>query len=298
MLRKPLLLLIILFFSAPALADDTHLLIEKALKASGIAGQLQQLSEGILSAIPDDAFPDKKTRAAAAAFLKKDANKDVLLSLVHAAVRESLDRNALERVTKFWDSKVGKKVGRAQQASLDASALKRVREGRSLVSSLSDARRALLRRIIAAQQTTEGNARLLKSVIRGLSDGSSAGSAQAIEPKEMDRRIGLIEKEIQADRSSAEEIALISSAHLFRSFDDKELEEIALFEESEPAGRYRDALVRGLDQAVFRCAKALGGYSIKPGPAPQDKPQRVPLQSPPAKEQEFDGFSLWDTDRQ
>ena len=44
--------------------------------------------------------------------IKETAGKKVLLSAVHAAVKENLDNDKLQEVLKFYDSKTGKKVGR------------------------------------------------------------------------------------------------------------------------------------------------------------------------------------------
>jgi hypothetical protein len=291
LLSKPFIMFVVCLIAAPVLADDTDLRIEKALKAAGIAGQVEYLPQGILSAVPEDAFPDKKTRAGAAAFLREAAGKDAPLAVVHAAVRESLHGEVPEEVTNFLDSKVGKKVARAQQSALETSAIKRVREGRSILLSLHEARTALLKRIIKAQRVSEGNGRLLNTVIRGLVDGSLTDGAQAAPSEETTRKIALIEKEIQEERQGAEETALISYAHLLRSLDDKELEELAVYEESQPAARFRDAVQRGLEQVVYRCAKALGEYAGKSRPVPQKRQHTAPEEK--RRDRDRDPQSPW-----
>lgn len=290
-----LLALAVVLFSGPIPAEDADLPVSRIIKAAGIDGQLEQLSQAILSAIPEDAFPDRNTRSAAAAFLKQQASADALETSVTAAVRESLDADALAKIEQFLDSSVGKKVAKAQRTALEASVLKRVREGRSLVASLGERRSALLKRIITAEQVSETNSRLLGTVIRGLVDGSAAGGTHAPQPKGIEQKINLIQKEIYAEQQSAEETAMMSSAHLLRALDDKELNEFAVFEESEPAVRFRAAVGRGLDQAVYRCAKAIGEYFAKPQPLPQTKPQRAPAERPRSKEKK-EGDMKWDID--
>ena len=292
----PLLLVVLL--AAPVAADDTDVAISMVLKSSGLSPQLEQLSQAILSAVPEDAFPDKKSRSAAAAFVKLQASTDALEASVHAIVRESLDAAALDKINQFLDSPAGKKVSRAQYTALDASVLKRIREGRSLVPSLSDKRTDLLKRIVTAQQVAERNAQLLASVIKGLADGSQTGKRESGQSKEVTRKINLIEKEITAESQSTQEIALLSSAHLYRSLDDKELEDYALFEESGPAARFREALARGLDQAVFQCAKALGEYFAKPQSEQPRKSQRAPTAPKRSKEPESDYLSPLDRESQ
>ena len=297
-LMKPLIMVLVCLVAAQAMADDTDLRIDKVLKASGIAGQLEHLAQGILSAVPDDAFPDKKTKADAAAFLKENAGKDVLLSVVHSEVRESLHGDALEKVTSFFDSKVGKKVGRAQQSALETSVVKRVREGRSIVHTLNELRTELLKRIIRAQRVSEGNGRFLSTVIRGLVDGSLTAGPEAAHLEQTQRKISLIEKEIRAEQKNTDETALTSYAHLLRSLDDKELEELVSFEESEPAVQFRDALQRGVEQAVYRCAKALGEYSVKPRPASQKKPSRLPGERTRERDRDTEDDGPWGIENQ
>ena len=74
----------------------------------------------------------------------------------------------------FYDSKVGRKIGHLQEASLDPTLLKSIREGRKIASSLEEPRLSLLRRIMKAEGVSDFNGTLLRSVIRGLVDGSPA----------------------------------------------------------------------------------------------------------------------------
>jgi hypothetical protein len=293
LLVTPLVLVVLCLVATQSVADDTDLRIDKALKASGMAGQMEHLAQAILSAVPEDAFPDKKTRGDAAAFLREHAGRDVLVSVVHAEVRQSLHADALAKVTNFFDSKVGKKVGRAQHSALETSVLKRIREGRPIVLTLHESRTELLKRIIRAQQVSEVNGRFLSTVIRGLVDGSSTACPETAHPEQTRRKISLIEKEIRAERTSTEDTALTSYAHLLRSLDDKELEELASFEESDPAAQFRESLQRGVDRAVYLCAKALGEYSVKPRPAPQRKPSRIPGDSPRERDRDPGEGTPW-----
>ncbi len=273
----PLVIVLVCLIAAQAMADETDLRIDKALKASGIDGQLEHLGQAILSTIPEDAFEDKKSKAGAAAFLKKTAGQDVLLSVVHSEVRASLHGDALEQVTHFFDSKVGKKVGRAQQSALESSVLKRVREGRSHFLTLKEPRIELLKRIIRAQRVSEGNERFLSTVIRGLVDGSSTAGPQAAHAEETRRKISLIEKEIHAEEKSTSR----NSAHILRPpvtyFGQQGARRTRVVRKNpslQPSfvARYNEVS----SSRCTRCAKALGEYSVKPRPSPPKKTSRSP----------------------
>jgi hypothetical protein len=268
------ILAVCLLLGRPALTDDGDLLREKALNSSGVAGQLEVLGHAILSAVPEDAFPDRKAKAEAASYLKEHANRHELLSVVNLALKEDLDRETLQKVADFYDSKLGKKVGKAQSSALEASALKRVREGRPVLLSLDESRTALLGRIIIAQSVPQLNAQLLSTVVRGLLEGSVKKDAdRKARVGDMNRKIRLIESEIHAEQNRIHETALISFAHMFRSLDDKELAELAAHEESPEAARFRAAIQRGLERAVFRLARELGEHTSR---QPDHDKKRVP----------------------
>jgi hypothetical protein len=281
--------LLIAVWSAPSGAQgtDADLLINKALKLSGVAGPLDKLGGAILSAIPGDAFPDVKMRNEVAAYVKKEAGKEELLSVVRAAVREDFDKDSIEKVIGFYDSKVGRKIGRIQDASLDPTLLKSIREGRRIASSLEEPRLNLLRRIMKAERVTDANEALLKSVIRGFVDGSpaadpeSAGSTEAIQKK-----IDVMESAIRSGRNRGEDIALVAFANTLRSVDDKELEELASYDESPPAAWFRNAVQKGLDRAVYKTARSLGEAVTRWRSLP---PQGAPVSVPSDQRREMPG---------
>ena len=164
--------LILIFIAAlPARGRETDQMIDKALKISGISGQLEHLHDTVISSIPDDAFPDRRIKRETGALLKETAGKEVLLPLVRSAVREDLDVDKLQTVINFYDSKVGRKVGRLQESALDANLIRELRERRSLLATLSESRMATLERIVAAGRLTEANSNLINAIIEGLVEG-------------------------------------------------------------------------------------------------------------------------------
>jgi hypothetical protein len=257
-----------------ASADEADVLIDKALKGSGIASQIEHLGPAILAAIPEDAFPDRKTKSDAGALIKEHTSGDILNAVVRSAVREQVDAETLGQVVNFYDSKLGKKVGRAQSSAVESSAVKRVREGRPILQSLGESRAATLKRIIAAQGVLVSTDQLLTATLRGLVEGSLTNEKQpSPRSDDMKRKIRLVEKEIRADRNRMEQTALISFAHTFQALGDKELEELAQDEESPGASRFRSAVQTGLERAVFRVGQSLGEFTVRPN---DQSPRKVP----------------------
>ncbi len=253
------LLIAVCLRTLSAQGTEADPLIDKALKSSGLTGPLERLGAAILSAIPGDAFPNVKMRNEVAAYVKKEAGKEELLSIVRAAVREDFDRESIEKVISFYDSKTGRKIGHLQETSLDPALLKGIREGRKIASSLEESRLNLLRRIIKAERVEELNGTLLKSLTKGLVDGSPAEGTEPAEYAEaVQKKIDIMEKAIRSSKNRTEDVALIAFAYTFRSVDDKGLEELASFHESPPAAWFRNAVQKGLDRAVYKTARSLG----------------------------------------
>jgi len=248
-------------FSAvlPAQSQDTDQLIDKALKSSGILGQLEHVADTVVSCIPDDAFPDTRIKRETGALLKETAGKEVLLPLVRGAVRENLDVDKLQTVLKFYDSKIGKKVGRLQEAALNADLIKELRERRALLASLNESRMAALERIAAAGRLPEANSNLINAIIEGLVEGYADEVSKTDQPGEETRKqIRIALKEATAGSNRSRELALVSLAYTLRPVDDKELREFATFCRSEAGVWFNTSVQKGLEAAVAKTGRALG----------------------------------------
>jgi len=244
------------FHASPGFCDDTDALIDKGLNLSGLSGQLELFAPAVISAVPDDAFPDAKAKEEIASLIKKTAGKVRLLTLVREAVREDFDRQMIEQVITFYDSKLGRKVGRVQGNILTPALLKTVREGRKTAAAMDDTRLNLLRRLIKAERVTQTNEKLLQSFINGMIDGT-LGAEESQDRKSREVLEG-IEKEIRFDEARAEEIALVAFAHAYRSLDDQELEELAKHKESEAGAWFGRSLQKGFVRIAYETGKALG----------------------------------------
>jgi hypothetical protein len=253
------LFLFLAFYASPSLADDADALIDKALKLSGITGQIEMLGKTILSAVPADAFPDQKARNEAEALIRKRASKEALTEMVRASVRRQFDKDKIEKVVRFYESSFGRKVGRLQDNALETGLLKSIREGRKTAASLDETRLKTLARIIDAEIISESNDILVKSVVRGLLDGSTEGANRPNdETDQINEKLKAVEKTMAMEQHRMDDMALTAFALTYRSLSDKELEELAAYQESAAASWFRDAVLNGLDSASYEVSRALG----------------------------------------
>jgi hypothetical protein len=246
----------IALLAPPGFCDQTDVLIDKALNQSGLSGQLESFAPSVVSAVPDDAFPNAKAKGEIGAFMKKSVGKDRLLPLVREAVRENFNRKMIEQVIEFYDSKLGRKVGRLQGNTLSPALLKTVREGRKTTAAMDETRLNFLRRIIKAEHVAQYNRRLLHSFAKGLIEGpqDAPGSHNPTSREGLET----VEDGIRFDKARAEEIALVALSHTYRSLNDKELEELTAHKESEPGVWFGSTLQKGLNRAAYETGKALG----------------------------------------
>ncbi len=244
------------FLTSPAGCDDVDKLIDEALTLSGLAKQLDMLTATMVAAVPDDAFSSGKARKSVDRFVDKAASEDALASKVRYAIRLDLNRDALNKVLDFYRSRLGRKVGRLQGRALIPSSIQDVREGRNIVASLSESRTATFERIIRAQRVYRANFQLLNQMANGLADGFlSRGHAEA--QRIRDQLKSLVERAHAAEEHMGR-LAMATYAQTLRDLSDKELEDLANFHESEPAEWFRSRVQRGLEEAVYVSARALG----------------------------------------
>ncbi|MBI5250662.1 MAG: hypothetical protein HY912_14320 [Desulfomonile tiedjei] len=242
-----------------AFGDDSDALIDKAMRLSGMTGQIEMVGKSVLTAIPADAFPDQKARNEAETFIRRNASKEAVADLVRSAVREKFNRDNIEKVIQFYDSALGRKVGRLQENALETGLLKGIREGRKNAISLDETRLKAIKRIIDSENVSETNDILVTSVVRGLLTGSAeAGNAPDDESESIGSKLKAVQKSLAMEQHRMDDMVLTAYALTFRSLSDKELEELAAYHDTDAAIWFRDATINGLDRAVFSVSKALG----------------------------------------
>ncbi|MFH1116599.1 MAG: hypothetical protein V1792_22015 [Pseudomonadota bacterium] len=245
-----------LCFTSSADCDELDRLIDETSAFSGLSKQLEMLTGTMVAAVPEEALSNGMSRKEIGRFMEKSAGEEALASKVRESIRLDLNREALEKVSKFYRSGLGRKVGRLQGRALIPSAIQDVTEGRNVTASLSGSRAAILKRIIRAQHVCRSNFLLLDQMVNGFADGRLGRSHDEAE-RIRDRFKSLVEKARTAEEHM-ERLALASYAHTLGPLSDKELEELAAFHESEPAEWFRVRVQKGLNEAVYMSAKALG----------------------------------------
>ncbi|AFM27047.1 DUF2059 domain-containing protein [Desulfomonile tiedjei] len=251
-----LTLFLVLFTSQATFADRTDSLIDQALRISGISGQLDALPKSVLASVPSDVFPDSRSRNETEALLKKNSAQDTLLKILRSSIRDELKQEYLGKVVEFYESSLGKKVARAQENALDPALLKNIRESRKMAASQDDERLELMRRIVVAEDVYGNNQVLVKSVIKGLLSGSDPENAA--NDDRLHEKIGMVEKGLGFEKSRIGETAITTIAYTFRHLSDKELENLAVFRESEPDRWFRSRIINGLQIATYELARTLG----------------------------------------
>jgi hypothetical protein len=248
------LLAVVSALANPARGDDADALLDTALNVSGTVAQMEALSTAVFMAVPGDVFPDTRSREAAEAAFKKSLTRDMLIAPIRQALRDEYRKEALEKVVEFYESKTGRKVARLQGRGLSPDLLKTIREGRKTALSMDEARSNLLQRLVRAETVSETNAGLLAGLIKGLLQGAQQEGLKPFTLEPADDAKG----ETKPDGSRAEELALVGFAHTFRSLDDKELEELINFRESEAGVWFQQTEIKGFREAVVRVGVALG----------------------------------------
>jgi hypothetical protein len=244
--------------SLSARTDETDALIDRVLQSSGVAGQVETLSQAVLAAVPDDAFPGPKVKKWARSMMKKAAGLDSLLPLMSDALKADFRVDLAEQVILFYGSPLGKEVGRITKKSCTAEALAAIRRNREMVVDISEPRLQAIQRILEAQRVVEFNSRLLGEVIKGLAEVSSArGTAPDFQSPEIRNKLESVETDIRSDEEKAWMLGLVACAHTFRSLKDKELEELARFYESDAGGWFVSGVQEGLEAAIRTAARAL-----------------------------------------
>ena len=127
------------------------------------------------------------------------------------------------------------------------------------MTSLSEARRSALERIIKAERVVQFNTRLLRAVIRGLVKGyADRVSLDAERMKNLRAKLDALENESPVDDKETAEVILAAFARTFQSFKEEDLGQLAAYLESDEAVWFRNTVQKGLERVAFKTAVDLG----------------------------------------
>jgi len=250
------LILVSLITGSSAKGDNAEDLINKALKVSGIAEQLDLLAATVMGSIPGDLFEHRETRRRVEKYVKDRVKPEDLLASVRAALRRDFSPERIMQVVEFYESRLGRKVGALQSKILTSQAIQDVQEGHSSVQARSETRLALLKAIMDAQNSATRSVALLDHFLKGLADGFLGHGG--LQRDELFRTLGPLVRGPGPVNRLTEQVDLVAYARTYRSLTDRELEELAAYHTSESARWFGNAVQAGTEQAVYQVAKALG----------------------------------------
>lgn len=241
--------------------------VGRALKLSGIAAQTQDLTDTLLSIIPKDAFSKASEARSVESEVRKAASEDQLLSVVQDAIKEEMNREYLAKVLEFYETPLGRKIGRLTGSALRTSRLLDVREGRKLMRNMPDERRKIVERIVEREKPAEFCRWAIATFVRGVLEGSRSalGAQPAIGAEE---KLDSILGKLDVKDSNTRSVALTAFANTFHDVSDDQLKQYDSFLQTEPAKWFRDSAEKGLNRSVYvfglSLGKAMANVSLQP----------------------------------
>jgi hypothetical protein len=240
----------------PPAGKQTESLVEKAIKLSGIANQLDNIPESLVACFSGDALPDQRIRQSFESRLRKDLSAKDLTACIHNSLIRNFDPYFIEGIIVFYESSLGRRVAHIQREALNPVLLRAVKEARKSVLSLEDKRLENVKRIVKAENLLDVNNRLLISFVRGLalSTTGNGKNDETLQQTDIDEQF----PQIVMSEESASELALVSTAYTFRSLSDADIEKLAEHWESDEGKWFSRSLSEGVDEIAHRSGTVLG----------------------------------------
>jgi hypothetical protein len=228
----------------------------RLVKASGIEAQIKSIPKALLAVIPADIFPDVRSKSRVENLYWKKIGQGDSLPCILKALQEKIDENTLRMLLGFYESRLGRKVARLQEGSLDPSRLRGIREGYKRLSTLEEPRLSLVKRLTPGQSLSRTNPEWTRTVVAGLLEGYTKGEIEeSTTHHDVDK---IIEYGMKIARDKADEMSLLSAVNTFESLSDSELGEVASFYESDASMGMQEAFESCLKTALFDAAWTFG----------------------------------------
>jgi len=251
--------------------DEKATLYTRLVKASGIEAQLKGIPKSLLSVIPADIFPNARTKTRIEnLYLKAFGQTDSTSQCLVRSLTANLSEIDVSELLRFYESRVGRKVARLQERSLDPVRLREMREGYRRVTMLEEPRLSLMKRLAENQRRASTNVAWTRALIAGLMAGytqdDTGGSAAG-------RDVGkIIEYGTKIALEKSEDMRMLSAANTFESLSNDELSEAVTFFDSEAAAKMQEAIGVCIRAGLFHAAWTLGSC-FREGTAPSSRPQ-------------------------
>lgn len=244
----------ILLISAARCQSDQSELINRLLRTSGLASQIEQIHSAVWAAVPADAFSNDTQRNDALRGFKKTVTTDELMSLLREQIMNSFQEEKIEALIKFFETALGRKLSRIQKDMLNTNNLKAIRESRRIAALLEGKRLELISRIMELNRAAEINTQLTSTLIDAMimkeplrrADSESSGTT-------LDRH----EPQAALEKNLVDETMILSYANNLKTFDENELTALVSFYETPEADWFRTVSNSFMRHAVRELGIAL-----------------------------------------
>lgn len=229
--------------------------LEKAIRISGLRGQIQSMPAAFVMTIPADMFSDNQERSRFYSRIKDKVTSESLLEIVQETFSKNIDKENLKQVLQFYQSGLGRRIGHLQSEALSPYAIKTIREGRRFTASLDSNRLMLLERLIDGLNTDRNNIIFRRLIVRLI--GITACKQPSVPEGYVDARLKLLEKSFENDYASLREITLNCFSNTFRSLSNAELEALIKFHESQEGTWFQTTVSKAFEKIITETIRSI-----------------------------------------
>lgn len=236
-------------------AQNQDPLITRVTQISGLRGQLQNMPTAFLMTIPADLFSDNRSRSDFNARVKTEISPEYLIQIFEESLSENIDKDQLNQIIKFYESNLGRKVGKIQNDALSTYSIRVVREGRKFATAIDDDRTRILERLIDRLQIYQTNLMYRKIILRFL--GSTGWSEKSKSEDTRDPKLESVENSLGKDSDSLRQVALTCFANTYKSLSDPELLSLTEFYETQAGMLFQDRVSKAFEKVIIKMMEAL-----------------------------------------
>ncbi len=258
--RSTLILIIFILAQSLSIAQVPGSPITKLIRISGLRGQLEHLAAALLMTVPDDLFPDNRSRSNFNSHMKGQISTESLAKVFEETFSENLEMEKLDKAIKFYESSLGRKLGRIQGDSLSSYNIKAIREARRMTTTLTEDRTRLLERLILNGNIYQNNVAFRKLIVHLL--GAPHWDEHSESQDNSGAKLGSPKNYSEEGPGSLHQAFLTCFAYTYKSLTDQELESLAKFQETEAGEWFENTASKCFEQVIIKTVKALNNGLI------------------------------------
>ncbi len=259
-----LLITVMLVIQSPDYCSGEQIqndLVTKLIKVSGLSSQIDQIHTAIWAAAPADVFVSEAQANDALRRFRKAFTTEQLMSLIRDRMLSSFDEDNIERLIKFHETVLGRKLARTQRELLNNRNLKNIREGRKTAALLEGKRLDLVSRIMELNKAVEINTQLATEFVLGMLNTNTGPDTQETFPEANHHQQ---KTSVALEKNLVDENTMLSYANNLKAFDENELTALVTFLETPEAEWFRKTTVSFFRSAAREFGKALAETLANP----------------------------------